>query len=478
MSKRHGYVLGSGAGLGLALFFACSPNAGNNDAKLVPGGRGAAGAASLDASLGGSQGNNGGFQGFLGVDAAKRPKADGALTADSACGATVMEPEAIKVEKTVEQQIHCTATVPEPLAIYIMLDNSGSMSDDSKWTNAVAAITAFVNSDTTAHGAAWACVNDDGGVVPVPPDLAPPAPGAISVAIQYFHPQNVQNPNECDGTGHSTPAVPMAPLPSNASAIVASLGSTGPHRNTPTTGALTGGTEYCAAYEAAHPNEKCVLVLVTDGQPNGCGLTDSCPDGGSGCVDPNSASTLTPIAASAFKAANSVITFTVGMSGVTPNGFNLLNAIAIAGGSDCTPNSPGNEACDVTTGGSQAFLDALNTIRHTVQVTGTSTRTFTTTSTQTTTLSCEWAIPKPAAGETFDKGRVNVTFTTEGGSEKLGNVPGVAQCAAAGDGWYYDDPNTPTKIVTCPSTCTKLQAATDAKVQVLVGCVTEPAVFH
>jgi hypothetical protein len=318
--------------------------------------------------------------------------------------------------------------------------------------------------------------------VPAPPDLPPPGTGSISVAIQYFHPQNVGNsPDECDGTGHSTPAVPMAPLPGNASAIITSLGNTGPNNNTPTIGALTGGTQYCASYETANPGKKCVVVLVTDGQPNGCGLTDNCSDGGNGgCVDPRSAGILTPIAANAFKdPTHSVITFTVGMNGVSADGFALLNAIAIAGGSDCTPGTPGNQACNITTGGAQAFLDALNTIRHTVQVTGTSNQTFTTHTTQTTTLACQWLIPKPEPGKTFDKGLVNVNFSSDGGTgHRLGNVPTKADCAAAGDGWYYDDPTTPTQIITCPNTCTSLKAATNAEVQILVGCVTEPAIFH
>src|SRR5262249_15532754 len=150
-------------------------------------------------------------------------------------------------------------------------------------------------------------------------------------------------------------------------------------------------------------------VLVTDGQPNGCNLTDNCPDGGGNCVDPRSAGILTPIAGNAFGSPNSVVTFTVGMSGVSADGFALLDAIAIAGGSDCTPGTAGGGACNVTTGGAKVFLEALNTIRHSVQVTGTREQTYT--STVTTTLACEWGIPKPEPGKTFDKKLVNVNFT-------------------------------------------------------------------
>jgi hypothetical protein len=477
MSKLRGHFLRHVA-IVSALFgwAACSPSSGSTDPKLRASANNAAKPGSGDSSLGSGNGlgDAGGFH--FGFDASSgfgTGRGDGSLTRDGACGSNVMEPEAIKVEK--KRNITCTATAPEPLALYIMLDNSGSMDDNNKWNDAVAAITAFVKSDTTAHGADWACVNEDGGVVPTPPDLPPPGTGSISIAIQYFHPEGVNNPDECNGSGHSTPAVPMGPLPDNGQAIIDSLGTTGPNGNTPTTGALTGGTQYCASYQASNPGKRCVVVLVTDGQPNGCGLTDNCPDGGGNCVDPGSAGILTPIA-SAAKANNGVITFTVGMQGITPAGFVLLDAIAVAGGSDCTPGTPGNEACNITTGGAQGFLDALNTIRKTVQVTGTSTQTYT--ATETTTLACQWLIPKPAPGKTFDKGLVNVNVTLGGTTQRLGNVSGQSDCASAGEGWYYDDPNTPTKIMTCPDTCTKLKAATDPKVEVLVGCVTEPAIFH
>jgi hypothetical protein len=268
----------------------------------------------------------------------------------------------------------------------------------------------------------------------------------------------------------------MGPIPANGAAITGSLATTGPNSNTPTVGALTGGTEFCQGYQLANPDKKCVLVLVTDGQPNGCGLSSQCAAGGNDCVDPASASTLTPIASNAFGSpTNSVITFTVGMNGVNAAGFDLLNQIAVAGGSDCTPGTPGNETCNITTGGAQGFLDALNTIRKTVQVTSTSTQTITTTTTTTTTLQCEWSIPQPTTGQTFQKDRVNVSFTTGGVAQRLGYVASAADCAAAGSGWYYDDPNTPARIVSCPDTCTAIKAAADARVDVLVGCATEPA---
>ena len=413
------------AALGVACALACSPNSGSSSsssfgagANSGAGSNGGAGSSSGAGASAGSGSTNGlgtGLGAAGDLFGGGLPQGAGATGSDASCAALVLKPEAIKVD----EEINCTSDVPQPIAIYLMLDNSGSMSDNNKWRDAVAAITAFVQSDPTLLGKPWTCLDKDGNSVPPPPGLAPPGSGTISVAIQYFHPVNVgRNPDECSGSAHSTPAVPMAPIPANGGAITTSLGSTGPNSNTPTVGALIGGTEYCASYQLANPDKKCVNVLVTDGQPNACGLSSQCAAGD--CVDPKSAGILTPITGNAFNnPTNSVITFTVGMNGVSAAGFALLNQVAIAGGSDCTPGVPDNETCNVTTGGSQGFLDALNTIRKTVQVAST---TSSQNITQTTTLPCEWAIPQPTSGQTFHKELVNVTFSTGGGIQHLGNV--------------------------------------------------------
>ena len=458
---------------------ACSP------AKGVPGEGGGSGGGQTGASGGEGGTGSGGAPGTGAAGGAPSsgsgglitgiPQGKGGSEADAACAGLVLEPEVISTTTETTVELNCTAEAPQPIAIYLVLDNSQSMNDGGKWRDAVDAITGFVRSDPTQAAKPWTCTDKEGNSAPPPSSLPPPpAPGTVKVAIQYFHPQQVGGGvDECNGSGHGTPAVTMGLIPATAEAIVNSLGATGPTGNTPTVGALTGGTQFCAGYQQANAAERCVVVLVTDGQPNGCGLSSRC--NGNECVDPNAQSRLTPISGDAFTATNSVVTFTVGMSGVTTEGFGLLNAIALAGGSDCTPGSAGNEACNVTTGGAQAFLDALNTIRKSVQVTSASSQTVTSTTTKTTTLQCEWSIPKPSDGQEFQKDQVNVAFTTGGVKHAVGNVPDQAGCASTGGGWYYDVPDAPTRILTCSSTCTAIQASPDTKVSVQVGCATEPA---
>jgi hypothetical protein len=94
-----------------------------------------------------------------------------------------------------------------------------------------------------------------------------------------------------------------------------------------------------------------------------------------------------------------------------------------------------------------------------------------------TKLDCSWAIPPPPPGQTFDSGLVNVQYL----SSKPGAmpapiyyVPSAAACGPAG-GWYYDDPQKPTKVLVCPATCATIQADDAGKVDILFGCSTQIA---
>ncbi|MCC6213407.1 MAG: hypothetical protein IT376_00945 [Polyangiaceae bacterium] len=88
-------------------------------------------------------------------------------------------------------------------------------------------------------------------------------------------------------------------------------------------------------------------------------------------------------------------------------------------------------------------------------------------------LDCAWTIPPPPAGETFDKTKVNLEFTPEGGQKStIGKVPSSADCGASG-GWYYDNEASPTQVLVCPSTCGVLQTGGNNKVNLTFGCETE-----
>jgi hypothetical protein len=259
----------------------------------------------------------------------------------------------------------------------------------------------------------------------------------------------------------------MGRLPTNTQALVDSLDTAQTATGTPTLGALTGGVDYCKAFESENPEEDCVVVLVTDGVPSSCGLNGgggAMGGGGSDAID-----LLVPIATAGLT--DGVEVYTVGMDGVPPEGFTLLDAIAAAGGTDCTPDDVGNESCNVSSTGPQGLVDTLNSIRDTITVTETVTEV--TTVIETLKLDCQWLIPEPPeeAGP-LNPDRVNVTLSLDGAEPEF--IPAVgteAACTESGGiGWYYDDPAMPTTILACPESCSQIQNGVNPAIEVLLGC--------
>jgi hypothetical protein len=86
-------------------------------------------------------------------------------------------------------------------------------------------------------------------------------------------------------------------------------------------------------------------------------------------------------------------------------------------------------------------------------------------------LPCEYDIPAKVEGGEVDPEFVNVLLSLAGGMAEI--LPQDPTCA--GEGWKYDDPVKPTKILFCDASCKAVKLDYTAKVQVLLGCKTEIA---
>jgi hypothetical protein len=424
---------------------ACSPAATNTDgnngnATGATGGgagttsqpSGTGNATSSGSSGGGGTVDPGAGGGSILGPGMTRPDPNKGDGPDGSCSGTSATAEQTVVTKTM--------TTVSPVALYLVQDRSGSMRDtpngasQNKWTQATDAVNAFMTDPKSAN---------------------------LDVALGFFP----IDTGQCDGTNYNMPKVPMARLPSQmqamavASAITANApgGGGGGFGNpgasgTPIEGALRGGENFCMVYQAQNPTEKCVVVLITDGAPNGCA---------------GDAATLTKIVKDASDMQH-VMTFAIGMDGAD---FNLLDQIATAGGSSCgaTP------ACNVNNG-TTSFNDALDKIRTTVVTTMMVV--------QKTTLACQYNIPPPKNGQTLDPSKVNVQITKDGATQKVFQVKDAADCANFGNaGWYYD-PMNPSTVKFCPSTCGSVETpdggvpvgTTPPRVDLLFGCKTEMAI--
>jgi hypothetical protein len=336
-----------------------------------------------------------------------------------------------------------------PLDMYVMLDQSGSMTDTvsgggDKWAAITKALKQFVMQPGLAGigmGLQYFPLDSSGGAsctglfCTVNSDCGPAACGGCDtlsgICNSFF------GGDSCNPTDYATPDVEIAALPGVSTLIINSLNQHMPTNSTPTQGALQGAINHAKAWAAGHPGHVVIAVLATDGQPTECTIQD--------------AAGLAAIAAAGKNGTPSVDTFTIGIFTPSdiPAGPNLLDQISQAGGTGST--------FTVDTGNpntAQQFLDALNIIRGTA-------------------LGCNYKIPLPDAG-TPDFTKVNVQYTPGGGGspEIIGQVANKAACPSSGDAWYYDNPTKPTQIVLCDATCNKLSMDNQGEVDVITGCKT------
>lgn len=373
-TRSRGLSAGLGLSMSLALGLSLAACSSGPASQATAGGGGAAtGGAGLGGSLVGGEGGG--------------PLID----ADDACATASLVGETV------------------PVTMFLVFDKSGSMLDDQKWAGAKAALTAFFQSDESAGlRVALRFFPDDA-----------PVPGCDEVA--------------CSVEACATPLVDVgelttAPASSDPQqkALVEAIDAVTPSGETPMYPALAGAAAWATLH--AVPGEKMVIVLVTDGEPNGCN---------------EDVGAIAGVAASALASAG-VLTYAIGMEGSSPA---QMSQIAVAGGT--------GEAL-VIGGGSvhTALLAALSDIK-------------------TAELACTLAMPTPeAAGAEVDPTLVNVNYApADGGAAvTLPQVAGPAACAAGG--WFYDDPLEPTTIELCPATCAAVQADKGATLEVLLGCAT------
>jgi hypothetical protein len=165
-----------------------------------------------------------------------------------------------------------------------------------------------------------------------------------------------------------------------------------------------------------------VVLLVTDGAPASCGAT----------VESTSVAAMEGLHGNP-----SIPMYVLGLGNIDG-----LNQMAMAGGTGQA--FVVDDPMQV-----QAVVDAMNAIRGLA-------------------LPCEYRVPTPSMGE-FNKDRVNLNWTLNGTTTAVPFVGDPAGCANAPMGWHYDDPNAPTQLIACPTTCDAFKSS-GGDVSVALGC--------
>jgi hypothetical protein len=261
--------------------------------------------------------------------------------------------------------------------------------------------------------------------------FADPESAGISASLTFF-PIDADDDERCDSASYEKPDVPVTALPSDA--FAQAIDDITPHSKdewrsgTPTLAAVGATLDLARAQSKANPGDRHAVVLVSDGYPQGCDDDD-----------------IDSVASAVAKALPDIETYVIGVSNPPggPDTVSNLNAVAQAGGTD--------HAYLVETGDPErtksAFLDAVRAIR-------------------TGTLSCAFQIPEPPAGESFDRGRANVSDSNGVSAADFVYDP---DCKSA-QAWRYDDPDAPTHIVLCDETCAAVRRDAKAVLRVEFGC--------
>jgi hypothetical protein len=237
----------------------------------------------------------------------------------------------------------------------------------------------------------------------------------LGVGVQYF-PLVAQ----CRVDAYQAPAVPIGLLPGNAARIGDSLNEQRMAGGTPTVPALEGATAYARSYLQlpANAGRKAAVVLATDGVPD-----QSCAGPAPGDAGlPNSLDNVVQVALTAANSSPQVRTFVIGVG----SELGALGQIAVAGGTGKAV------LVDVAANADVQFLAALTQIRRDA-------------------LGCDFPVPF-LQGINLGKGQV--VFVPSDGAPHvfMPRLDGVAACQK-GQGWYFDDPLTPTKVVLCEASC-------------------------
>ncbi len=325
----------------------------------------------------------------------------------------------------------------QPAYLLFVLDGSGSMKEQNKWTAVVPALEDIFGQMETAADtgvAAGLVVFSDTNDSTMG---AGPYPGSTDVSIAFVS------------------AAQQMALDNRLSGM--------PRNSTPTESALTGGYGELEGFQAQAPLQsggKKVLVLITDGVPtDGCMST---PGGTDYATNPCIELAGQKLAEAAPK--GPIETFVIGVgdfgsgggffgvNGIDPS---FLGNLAQAGGTGpakCNPNETTmtSDLCYFEIDPSKSttaaqlqmeFETALDAIRGQV-------------------LSCTFPIQSSGLGQ-VDPTHVNV------------EVNGMTILQDPTNGWTYDDPMNPTDIVLHGTACTTVTGTITAKVSIVLGCVTQ-----
>jgi hypothetical protein len=396
---------------------ACSSTAHGSGFGHEGSSSGSGGGGSGSGSGGGSSGDDGGGGGTLGSSSGSGSSSSGSISPDAGCATGTYKGQ------------------KQPVYMLFILDGSGSMGQNNKWTAVVPALKSIF-ADMNAK--------------------ADPGIAAGLIVFSDTMDQSCLGGFSCSGPYPQANDVPIGFVGSAQLQALNNRLSGMPMDGTPTGSAMTGGygelEKYMPSGSNPPPGGQKVMVLITDGVP-----TDNCaPNGGNYSSDACVQMAATELTKA--KPQGPILTFVIGVgqyptTDTTNFDPSFLGNVAQAGGTgpkNCNPNENAAGATDLcyfevdpTQATSaqqlqQQFENAINAIRGQV-------------------ASCTIALDNSG---NVDPSKVNVT------------INGMTIPQDPTNGWTYDNPTNPTSITLHGTSCSELQNDPMANVQIVLGCAT------
>lgn len=341
-------------------------------------------------------------------------------------------PQSTSADQMCQERIDVSKT---GLDVVIMMDKSMTMTEPSaadktkmKWDDIKAAISAFATDPESA----------DIGV------------GVGFFAIFVESPCKDGDCITCSPNDYANLAAhgaAIGELSSNATNVINAMdrvvlegGNNG--GQTPIYPALEGALQAADTNMTTNAGRKTVVVLATDGIPNVCNSSMSnvlrtAEDGVRRGIKTYLVGTVAAADAATLD----------GRTGMSELGN--LSQMAQSGGTGA-PFIVDLSGSSTT----KQFISAMNSIRDANNV------------------GCQFDIPPAPNGKVLDLSQATVTYLNgSGGSMPLGWVTDSTACAG-GDGFYYDDNDTPTTVRLCTKTCDAVTADAGAKIDMAFACPT------
>jgi hypothetical protein len=246
--------------------------------------------------------------------------------------------------------------------------------------------------------------------------LASDRAARMQLGVEFFQ-------GACEPSAYATPSLPIAAAAEQQPRLEAAMNARTHGLGAATAPALAGALDQARQWSTESPGHAAVM-LITGSEPMSC---------------PGSAMNAPDVVASGLAASPAVPTYVIALRALPS-----LDRIAEAGGT-----SQARLVSDPTA--APALLEALQLAA--------------------TQAACELTLPDAVTPYLPD--RINLELTQGTTSELVTRVPNAQACDPVNGGWYFDDAQSPKRVVTCDASCKRI---TDGgQPELVLGCATSIA---